>query len=213
MVRTNYVHHGGQDFHWNLSLNICSLWYINKLNDTTAGPVMVPRSNIKCPQWVVAQFLGKSPLLPSDMAHTLWSVHACVLSCFSCVHLFATCVFLSKEIHFIPVTLFPTEFFLLWSIHLSFIKSWDLNLKIIGSSLNLSCMVSLMDRGGGGGVEILNEERMKRWITQEQCTPKPSLHNRFWSRPEWALGVCFDFSWFSELWLLHGTNCFKYYNY
>ena len=177
---------------------------------------MVPRSNIKCPQWVVAQFLEKSPLLPSEMAHSLWSVHACVVSCFSWVHLFATCVFLSKEIHFIPVTLFPTEFFLLWSIHLGFIKSWDqvwsqFKDHRFKSQFELHGFTNGL--GWGWGIEILSEERMKRWITQEQCTPKPSLHNRFWSRPEWTLGACFDYLWFSELWLLHGTNCFKYYSY
>ena len=47
-------------------------------------------------------------LLPSEMAYTLWSV------------------FLSKQVHFLPITLSLTEFFLWWDIkNLSFIMSWN----------------------------------------------------------------------------------------
>ena len=53
-------------------------------------------------------------------------------------------VFLSKETHFLPITLSLTEVFLQWDIkNLSFIKSWDqmceLSCETVCSSPNLSC--------------------------------------------------------------------------
>ena len=128
----------------------------------------------------------------------------------SCPTLCNLCV--SFKINLLPACHFVSEFFLLWGIkNLSFIKSWDQvwpQLKDCRFESQFELHGFTNGLGWGWGVEILSGERMGGWGTQKQHTPKPSLHNKFWSRPEWTLGTCFDFSWISEFWLLQIIRLF-----